>query len=64
MDINYYLRREQIERMRAERAASDEARSAHRRMAELYRARVQAYRQEGDEAPDTLLVEAVADEPA
>ena len=38
MDVNYYLHREQVERMRADRAASDEARAIHREMAALYRA--------------------------
>ena len=64
MDVNYCLHREQIERIRAERAGSDEARTAHRRMADLYRARVIAYRQEGETAPDSLLVATPADEPA
>ena len=63
MDVNYYLHREQIERIRAERATSDEARAAHRRMAELYRARVDAYLGEGEAAPDSLLVATAADEP-
>lgn len=56
MDINYYLHREQIERMRAERAETETARTAHRRMADLYRARIRAYRDEGDRAPERLLV--------
>ena len=44
MDINYYLHREQVERSRAESARSDEARAAHRQMADLYRTRIQDYR--------------------
>lgn len=60
MDINYYLHREQIERIRADRAASETARLAHRRMAELYRARIRAYREDADSAPAGLLVAAEA----
>lgn len=37
MDINYYLAREQIERMRADRAASEGARAAHQGLADIYR---------------------------
>ena len=37
MDINYLLQREQIERVRAERAASVAAKAAHREMADRYR---------------------------
>jgi len=44
MDVNYYLKREQIERMRADIAASIEARNAHSALADLYRARITAYR--------------------
>ena len=44
MDINYYLQREQIERVRADRAASPDARDAHERMAESYREQVEGYR--------------------
>lgn len=44
MDVNYYLHREQIERMRAASAASAEAGEAHRRLADLYRALLNAYR--------------------
>jgi hypothetical protein len=46
MDVNYYLHREQVERMRAERAADAKAGEAHRRLADLYRARLRAYRGE------------------
>lgn len=55
MDVNYYLHREQVERMRADRAASDEARAIHREMAALYRARVDAYRG-GALPPEVVLV--------
>lgn len=44
MDVNYYLHREQVERMRAARASSAEARAIHGEMADLYRARIVAYR--------------------
>lgn len=44
MDVNYYLHREQVERMRAMRASSAEARAIHSEMADLYRARIVAYR--------------------
>ena len=48
MDINYILQREQIERVRAERAASAAARDAHVSMAEAYLALVTGHR---DQAP-------------
>lgn len=44
MDINYYLHREQIERVRAAAAECDEARAAHCRMADIYRERIEGYR--------------------
>jgi hypothetical protein len=44
MDVNYYLHREQVERMRASTASTIEAEEAHRRLADLYRARLSAYR--------------------
>jgi hypothetical protein len=44
MDVNYYLHREQIERMRADSAATRAAGQAHRDLADLYRARIAAYR--------------------
>lgn len=44
MDVNYYLHREQVERMRADLARSDEARAIHSEMADLYRARILAHR--------------------
>lgn len=56
MDVNYYLHREQVERMRADRAASDEARAIHREMAALYRARVEAYRGGTSLPPEVVLV--------
>jgi hypothetical protein len=36
MDLNYLLHRQQIERIRAEFAASGEARQAHAELASLY----------------------------
>lgn len=36
MDLNYFLHRQQIERSRAQSAASDQARSAHAQLAALY----------------------------
>ncbi|MDQ4086910.1 MAG: hypothetical protein M3177_02680 [Pseudomonadota bacterium] len=50
MDINYLLYREQIERERAERAASDEARAAHRGLAQGYREQVEDHRRSALEA--------------
>ncbi len=44
MDLNYYLHREQIERVRAEQADSRSARDAHRELAELYRQQIEEYR--------------------
>jgi len=44
MDVNYYLHREQVERMRADAAVTTEAGEVHRRLADLYRARLSAYR--------------------
>jgi len=44
MDLNYYLHREQIERVRAESADSRPAREAHRELAELYRQQIEEYR--------------------
>lgn len=46
MDVNYYLHREQIERMRADAARNDAARDVHGRLADLYRDRLQDYRTE------------------
>jgi len=37
MDINYYLAREQVERVRADGAACDGARAAHQGLADCYR---------------------------
>lgn len=37
MDVNYYLLREQVERARAEAAACECSRSAHRQLADRYR---------------------------
>lgn len=36
MDLNYLLQRQQIERIRAQSAACDQARSAHAGLAALY----------------------------
>ena len=44
MDLNYYLHREQIERVRAEHADSRTARDAHLELAELYRQQIDEYR--------------------
>lgn len=44
MDLDYLRERERIERTRASEATNEAARSAHRRMAELYRARIEAHR--------------------
>jgi len=44
MDLNYYLHREQVERVRADAAAAEEARAAHAGLADLYRQRIEAYR--------------------
>lgn len=49
MDINYLLRREQIERTRADRAPAGQARQAHREMADAYRDLVADYRRERHE---------------
>lgn len=56
MDVNYYLLREQVELMRADLAGSDEARAIHREMADLYRARLTAYRIGAAVPPETVLV--------
>jgi hypothetical protein len=57
MDVNYYLHREQVERMRATTATTFEAGEAHRRLADLYRARLIAYR--GAPAP-VVVVQPIA----
>jgi hypothetical protein len=44
MDVNYYLHREQVERFRADQAAATSAGHAHRKLADLYRERIQSYR--------------------
>ena len=44
MDINYLLKREQIERVRADRAGCDRSRAAHSEMADGYRLLVDGYR--------------------
>ena len=46
MDINDLLRREQIERMLADRAANDNVRAAHADRADLYRALVDGHRRD------------------
>lgn len=45
MDVNYLLHREQIERARADQAGSRPAEAAHRGLADLYRQRIEDYRQ-------------------
>ena len=40
MDLNYLLMREQIERARADRSGCSPARTAHARLADLYRERI------------------------
>ena len=44
MDINYLLEREQIERVRADRAACGQSRAAHVDMADGYRLLIEDYR--------------------
>ena len=44
MDLNYLLLREQIERVRADKAACDNSRAAHRELAECYRAIIEEHR--------------------
>ena len=45
MDLNYYLEREQIERVRAETAGHEAAADAHRSLADLYRQQIEEYRE-------------------
>ena len=42
MDLNYLLKRRQVSLIMAERAASEEARRAHRALADGYAARIAA----------------------
>jgi hypothetical protein len=44
MDINYYLAREQIERVRADGAACEGARLAHQGLADSYRRLLDGHR--------------------
>ena len=44
MDLNYLLLREQIERVRADKAACDNSRAAHRELAECYRTIIDEHR--------------------
>ena len=46
MDINYLLEREQVERVRADRAACSNSRAAHRELAERYRALIEQNRRQ------------------
>lgn len=46
MDLNYLLHREGVERLRAVRAASSEAREAHRGLADIFRARIDSVRRD------------------
>jgi hypothetical protein len=50
MDMNYYLHREQVERVRAKQAGPGAAGDAHRALADLYREKIEGYRA-GNEAP-------------
>ena len=45
MDLNYYLEREQVERVRAENAGHKAAAVAHRSLADLYRQQIEQYRE-------------------
>jgi hypothetical protein len=51
MDMNYYLHREQVERVRADQADADSVRRAHRGLAELYREKIVQYRAQNVEQP-------------
>lgn len=44
MDVNYYLLREQVERVRAEAAACECSRAAHRQLANRYRTCIDEHR--------------------
>ncbi len=46
MDINYLLTREQIERAHARSAGDPFARAAHEGLADLYRRKVDSYRED------------------
>jgi hypothetical protein len=46
MDINYLLQREQVERVRADRATCSNSRAAHRELAERYRALIEQNRRQ------------------
>ena len=50
MDMNYYLQREQVERVRAQQAGNGAAGDAHRALADLYRQKIENYRS-GNEMP-------------
>jgi len=50
MDLNYYLQREQVERLRAQQAGQGAAADAHRGLADLYRRQIEEYRA-GNVAP-------------
>jgi hypothetical protein len=47
MDLNYILQREQVERTRAQQAASASAADAHSGLAALYREQIEQYRSAG-----------------
>ncbi len=51
MDLNYFLQREQVERVRAENAGPGAAAKAHRGMADLYREQIDRYRAANQPAP-------------
>ncbi len=46
MDLNYLIHREGVERLRAVRAASREAREAHRGLADIFRNRIDSVRRD------------------
>lgn len=52
MDLNYILQREQIERLRADRAAPGAAADAHRGLAALYRQQIEQYRASNEMSAD------------
>ena len=52
MDINYFLEREQVERILADRATCANSRAAHRELADRYRALIEQQRgRVGDDLP-------------
>jgi hypothetical protein len=51
MDMNYYLHREQVERVRADQAGPGAVGKAHRGLAELYREKIEQYRTDNQVPP-------------